>query len=177
MLALPGSAYLYQGEELGLLEVADLPPDALHDPVWERTGHTLKGRDGARVPLPWNRSGSSYGFGDDGSWLPQPHWFAESLSRCPRRKARKHTGDVPGALALRRKLQTQDSSCRSSITTPTTSCISDDPTAGGASPTSASQDQPLPTGEIVLSSGSFDHGDVLPPKTTVWLLEPSQIPN
>ena len=54
MLALPGSAYLYQGEELGLHEVADLPAGALQDPIWLRTGNTLKGRDGCRVPLPWD---------------------------------------------------------------------------------------------------------------------------
>jgi alpha-glucosidase len=77
MLALPGSAYLYQGEELGLPEVADLSPDVLQDPIWERTGHTLKGRDGCRVPLPWTREGSSFGFGDAGAWLPQPGWFGE----------------------------------------------------------------------------------------------------
>ena len=77
MLALPGSPYLYQGEELGLPEVPDLPREALQDPVWERTGHTLKGRDGARVPLPWTRTGTSFGFGDDGAWLPQPGYFGE----------------------------------------------------------------------------------------------------
>jgi alpha-glucosidase len=75
MLALPGSAYLYQGEELGLLEVVDLPTSVLQDPVWERTGGTLRGRDGCRVPLPWTRTGSSFGFGDNGSWLPQPAEF------------------------------------------------------------------------------------------------------
>ncbi len=77
LLALPGSAYLYQGEELGLLEVTDLPPDALRDPMWERTRYAVKGRDGARVPLPWTRTGSSFGFGSDGAWLPQPPWFAD----------------------------------------------------------------------------------------------------
>ena len=66
MLALPGSAYLYQGEELGLLEVADLPPDQLHDPVYERSHHQLKGRDGCRVPLPWTAHGPSFGFGARG---------------------------------------------------------------------------------------------------------------
>ncbi|HET7397319.1 MAG TPA: glycoside hydrolase family 13 protein [Intrasporangium sp.] len=76
MLALPGSAYLYQGEELGLLEVADLPEECLQDPVFERTGRRLKGRDGCRVPLPWESGGRSYGFGEDGAWLPQPAWFA-----------------------------------------------------------------------------------------------------
>ncbi len=72
MLALPGSVYLYQGEELGLPEVDDLPVDVLDDPIWERSDHTIKGRDGSRVPIPWTRSGRSFGFGGDGGWLPQP---------------------------------------------------------------------------------------------------------
>jgi alpha-glucosidase len=76
MLALPGSAYLYQGEELGLPEVHDLPEAVLDDPVWERSGHTDKGRDGCRVPIPWKREGPSFGFGDNGSWLPQPESWA-----------------------------------------------------------------------------------------------------
>ncbi|MDT0305815.1 glycoside hydrolase family 13 protein [Streptomyces sp. DSM 44917] len=74
MLALPGSAYVYQGEELGLWEVEDLPEEALQDPTWERSGHTVRGRDGCRVPLPWSGSDSPFGFGPKGSkpWLPQP---------------------------------------------------------------------------------------------------------
>ena len=74
MLALPGSAYVYQGEELGLPEVLDLPEDLLQDPTWERSGHTERGRDGCRVPVPWTTDGSALGFGPDGStpWLPQP---------------------------------------------------------------------------------------------------------
>ncbi len=75
MLALPGSAYLYQGEELGLPEVHDLPSEVLQDPVWEDSGHTHKGRDGCRVPLPWARTGASLGFGSNGPWLPQPPWW------------------------------------------------------------------------------------------------------
>lgn len=77
MLALPGSAYLYQGEELGLPEVWDLPPEVLDDPVWENSGHQQKGRDGSRVPLPWTSDGPSFGFGGGEPWLPQPASFAE----------------------------------------------------------------------------------------------------
>ncbi len=77
MLALPGSVYLYQGEELGLPEVYDLPVDVLDDPVWLRSNHTEKGRDGCRVPLPWSRGGPSFGFGEAESWLPQPPWWGE----------------------------------------------------------------------------------------------------
>ncbi len=76
MLALPGSAYVYQGEELGLPEVADLPVEVLQDPIWEQTGRVRKGRDGCRVPLPWTTAGPSYGFGPGGAWLPQPSGFA-----------------------------------------------------------------------------------------------------
>jgi alpha-glucosidase len=72
MLALPGCAYLYQGEELGLPEVEDLPDDVLQDPTWERSGHTVRGRDGARVPIPWTATGPSFGFGPQPGWLPQP---------------------------------------------------------------------------------------------------------
>jgi alpha-glucosidase len=75
LMALPGSLYIYQGEELGLPEVWDLPPDVLDDPVWEDSGHTQKGRDGCRVPIPWTIDGSSFGFGSNGAWLPQPDTF------------------------------------------------------------------------------------------------------
>jgi alpha-glucosidase len=77
MLALPGSAYVYQGEELGLPEVLDLPDEVLQDPVWERSGHTDRGRDGARVPIPWVSTGPSLGFGAGRGWLPQPEDWAK----------------------------------------------------------------------------------------------------
>jgi alpha-glucosidase len=77
MLALPGSAYIYQGEELGLPEVVDLPEEVLADPIWKRSGHTVRGRDGCRVPIPWTRTGPSLGFGRGKPWLPQPADWAE----------------------------------------------------------------------------------------------------
>jgi alpha-glucosidase len=76
-LALPGGAYVYQGEELGLPQVLDLPESALRDPIWKRSGHTRRGRDGCRVPIPWTVRGPSYGFGVNGSWLPQPPGWGE----------------------------------------------------------------------------------------------------
>ncbi|WP_150953897.1 glycoside hydrolase family 13 protein [Microbacterium testaceum] len=78
MLALPGSSYLYQGEELGLPEVIDLPDDARQDPTWFRTNGERYGRDGCRVPIPWTADAPAYGFNDTGaSWLPQPAEWAE----------------------------------------------------------------------------------------------------
>jgi alpha-glucosidase len=78
MLALPGSAYLYQGEELGLPEVFELPAEARQDPIFARTAGAELGRDGCRVPLPWSGTAAPYGFGPDGStpWLPQPDAWA-----------------------------------------------------------------------------------------------------
>ena len=79
LLALPGSVYLYQGEELGLPEVLDLPMSARQDPVVVRSGGSQLGRDGCRVPLPWEHDQPSFGFSltDDPAapWLPQPEWF------------------------------------------------------------------------------------------------------
>ncbi|HXV95575.1 MAG TPA: glycoside hydrolase family 13 protein [Gaiellaceae bacterium] len=74
VLALPGIACLYQGEELGLGEVEDLPPEERRDPAWRRSGGTVRGRDGCRVPLPWSGAEPPFGFGPAGStpWLPQP---------------------------------------------------------------------------------------------------------
>ncbi|WP_435194320.1 glycoside hydrolase family 13 protein [Streptomyces sp. NRRL F-5630] len=72
MLGLPGSAYLYQGEELGLPDVVDLSDEVRQDPSYFRAAGQDGFRDGCRVPLPWTREGSSYGFGPGGSWLPQP---------------------------------------------------------------------------------------------------------
>ena len=85
MLALPGGAYLYQGEELGLPEAVDLPDEARQDPTWFRTGGERYGRDGCRVPLPWEPTGASLGFSTTGrSWLPQPADWAP-LSRAAQR--------------------------------------------------------------------------------------------
>ncbi len=78
MLALPGSSYLYQGEELGLPDATEIPDEYLQDPVWEKSGHTARGRDGCRVPMPWEGDAPSFGFGPSGkSWLPQPPVYGE----------------------------------------------------------------------------------------------------
>ncbi|MEW2386457.1 glycoside hydrolase family 13 protein [Micromonospora sp. NPDC047707] len=84
MLALPGAAYIYQGEELGLPQ-ADLPDEALRDPIWERSGRTIRGRDGSRVPIPWTVDGHTYGFSPESAnppWLPQPdRWGTWSVQQ------------------------------------------------------------------------------------------------
>ncbi|NUR89962.1 MAG: glycoside hydrolase family 13 protein [Nonomuraea sp.] len=77
-LALPGSVYLFQGEEVGLPEVMDVPDSARQDPTFLRSGTADYGRDGCRIPLPWTTAGPSYGFSTSAdTWLPQPDWFAD----------------------------------------------------------------------------------------------------
>ncbi|WP_414720844.1 glycoside hydrolase family 13 protein [Streptomyces sp.] len=80
MLALPGSAYLYQGEELGLPDVTDLPDEVRQDPSFFRAAGQDGFRDGCRVPIPWSGTEAPYGFGPEAggpSWLPQPKTWAE----------------------------------------------------------------------------------------------------
>ncbi|GGK66285.1 glycoside hydrolase family 13 protein [Ornithinimicrobium pekingense] len=73
MLALPGSAYLYNGEELGLPDHTALPHAVRQDPAFRRTAGEETGRDGCRVPIPWVAGAPAYGFSaQDRSWLPQP---------------------------------------------------------------------------------------------------------
>ena len=100
-LALPGGAYIYQGEELGLAEVEDLPDGVRQDPIWIRTEHAEPGRDGCRVPLPWSGSAPPFGFSperaDAAPWLPQP---AEWASRTMRAQA----ADAASMLALYREV-------------------------------------------------------------------------
>ena len=81
MLGLPGSAYVYQGEELGLPEHTTMPDDARQDPTWVRSEHKHRGRDGCRVPIPWEADAPSYGFGPSPeTWLPQPEvWRQHAL--------------------------------------------------------------------------------------------------
>ncbi|KQW52875.1 alpha-glucosidase [Nocardioides sp. Root1257] len=77
-MALPGAFYLFQGEELGLPEVEDLPLDRIDDPMHARSGGVDPGRDGCRVPFPWSGSAAPYGFSDVAGepWLPQPDTWA-----------------------------------------------------------------------------------------------------
>ncbi len=102
-LGLPGGAYVYQGEELGLPEVEDLPEDVLQDPTWERAGHTDRGRDGCRVPLPWSGTRPPYGFSPEGStaapWLPQPDDWAGLTAECRDRRPGLDAGALPRGAA------------------------------------------------------------------------------
>jgi alpha-glucosidase len=103
MLALPGSSYLYQGEELGLPEAIDLPDESRQDPTWFRTGGQRYGRDGCRVPIPWESDAPAYGFNATGaSWLPQPDSYREKARDLQEGRAGSTLELYRRALAVRR---------------------------------------------------------------------------
>ena len=104
MLALPGSAYVYQGEELGLPEHTTLDDDERQDPTWWRSGHTERGRDGCRVPIPWEADAPAFGFSPTGrSWLSQPESFARYAADVQRGTAGSTYEMYRSALRLRRE--------------------------------------------------------------------------
>jgi alpha-glucosidase len=109
-LALPGSVYLYQGEELGLPEVEDIPVERLQDPMYLRSGGTDPGRDGCRVPMPWSGDEPPFGFSPGHRehtgrparpWLPQPADWAARTVRAQERDPRSMLSLYRAALRLR----------------------------------------------------------------------------
>jgi alpha-glucosidase len=105
MLALPGAAYLYQGEELGLPEDSNLPDSALDDPTWRRSGFAVRGRDGARVPFPWAAAAPNFGFTmAQRPWLPQPARWRELAADVQRDAPGSTFETYRAALWLRRNL-------------------------------------------------------------------------
>jgi alpha-glucosidase len=174
-LALPGVAYLYQGDELSLPSV-EPPDEALTDPTWERSGHTQRGRDNCRIPLPWAPGEPPYGFSSNGhqdgsspdTWLPMPAGWSPlavasqqgvasstlELYRAALKLRGEHPGfgggleflDAPeGCLAFRR-----DGGLTCFVNT-------------------TNRPVPLPAGELLLTSTQLAADGRLPGDATAWL--------
>lgn len=107
ILALPGSTYLYQGEELGLHEVFDIPSGQMQDPQWSRGEGKLKSRDGCRVPLPWQARSQFFGFGGP-AHLPQPGWYYEFAVDRQHADDRSSLGLYRTAIRRRKELLTTE---------------------------------------------------------------------
>jgi alpha-glucosidase len=171
-LALPGGAYVYQGEELGLPEVEDLPEEVLEDPTWERSGHTDRGRDGCRVPLPWSGDRPPYGFGPEGGaapWLPQPDDWAPLTVAAEQGDPGSMLELYRTALRLRRETPALGDGGLSWLDLgPGVLGFTRDP--GFACVVNvAADEQPLPDGyDVVLASTGVD-GAVLPRDAAAWL--------
>jgi alpha-glucosidase len=168
MLALPGSSYVYQGEELGLPEVTDLPAEALQDPIWEQTAHTSKGRDGCRVPLPWTTTGPSYGFGAGGAWLPQPPVFASYAVEAQDGVEGSTLELYRTALALRRRLLDGEDLTWATESAPGVLDLTRTDNWRCVTNLSATPVE-LPPGEVLLSSAPLEEDGRLGPDTTAWL--------
>ena len=172
--ALPGSLYVYQGDELGLPEVEDLPLTALQDPMYFRSGGVDPGRDGCRVPLPWSGTTPPFGFSPEGStnatWLPQPASWApltvEAQAGDPAsmlslyrdaftiRRAELDLGDGP-----MQWLDTDDDAVLAFTRGPAFACV--------VNLGSVAVDLP-PHVDVLLASGELPGGR-LPGDTAVWL--------
>uniref|UniRef100_UPI002610F87C alpha-amylase family glycosyl hydrolase n=1 Tax=Trebonia sp. TaxID=2767075 RepID=UPI002610F87C len=177
LLALPGSAYVYQGEELGLPEVLDIPAAARQDPAFRRTKGRVRGRDGCRVPLPWERAGASFGFSRTipgaspaPPWLPQPrNWGRHSVAA---------ERDAPGsflrlyeaALRLRRAHPALGAGAMRWLAAPDDALVfARDPGFVFAANLGADPIPLPPHREVLLASSGAAVDGELPPGMAVWL--------
>ncbi|MRX43279.1 glycoside hydrolase family 13 protein [Agromyces kandeliae] len=168
MLALPGSAYLYQGEELGLPEAIDLPDEARQDPTWFRTGGERYGRDGCRVPLPWEADAPSYGFGPtDTTWLPQPGQWAE-FARDRQRGVAGSTLELYRSLLAERRARSLATGELEWIEGLGDGVLAVRNGSVLVVANTGSDPVELPAGDVILASADLD-GRTLPGDTTAWL--------
>jgi alpha-glucosidase len=181
ILALPGSAYIYQGEELGLPEVVDLPDSERQDPTFFRSPGRDLGRDGARVPLPWTETGPSFGFSSPpgAAHIAQPDWFGEVSVEAQEGRPDSTLNFYRQALRLRRQLLAQaPGSADPALADGSEGLVWLDAPPGalrfqrGAWQCLANftaEPFALPVGQILLTSGPLTTEGLLPPATCAWL--------
>jgi alpha-glucosidase len=168
MLALPGGAYVYQGEELGLPEAVDIPDDRRDNPTFFRTNGESYGRDGCRVPIPWEDDKPSFGFGSSNdTWLPQPAVYREYARNRQEGLAGSTLELYKRALKLRREFGLGTGSFQWIEGTPNDVLAF---TNGVISVycNYSDDDFALPAGEIILDSDVSMEG-TLAPAATVWM--------
>ena len=168
-MALPGAAYVYFGEELGLHEVEDLPTERRRDPIHTRSAGRDPGRDGSRVPLPWSSGTPSAGFSPPGSaepWLPQPPGWDELSAEAQEQDPDSTLWLYRRLLAIRRQLMVTAGPLRW-LDGPEDVLVF---ARGGTQcwVNFGTTTVPLPEGRVVVSSGPHPAG-LLPPDTAVWL--------
>ena len=171
MLALPGSAYLYQGEELGLPEATEIPDEARQDPTWFRTKGARYGRDGCRVPIPWEADRPAYGFSETGkSWLPQPPEWAR-LARDVQASDPDSTLNLYRELLRQRREQGLASGQFSWVDGAPDDAVWFRVAGVEVIVNFGPEPIPLPEGTRVLVA-SAPVGDAVPTDTAVWLVRP-----
>ncbi len=165
MLALPGSSYLYQGEELGLEQV-DVAPQDRQDPSWFRTGEV--GRDGCRVPIPWGGDSAPFGFGPghDQPWIPQPDEF-KGLTVEAQTGVEGSTLEFYRAALAARRAHALPAGDEVTLVEATGDLLELHRGDLRVLLNCGTTDVPLPAGRVLASSGPVT--DVLPGDTCVWL--------
>jgi alpha-glucosidase len=172
-MALPGSVYVYQGEELGLWEVQDIPDEQRQDPIWQRSAHADPGRDGARVPLPWSGQEPPFGFSPPGAasqpWLPQPKEWRDLTVEAETAAADSMLKLYREALGIRRIEPALGDGPMSWLPSADGVLAFD----RGASVSCVTNLSPAPVelpahAAVILASGPLT-GGLLPPDTAAWL--------
>jgi alpha-glucosidase len=169
MLALPGVAYVYQGEELGLPEAVDIPDDKRQDPTFFRTAGESYGRDGCRVPLPWEAEETNFGFGPAGEpWLPQPEVYRQYSRDLEEADPGSTLALYKAALASRKQHDLGQGELEWIEGTPENilGFRNKDVTVFI---NYSEEDFALPAGKIILDSADSSDG-ILKPATAVWLV-------
>jgi alpha-glucosidase len=170
MLGLPGSAYLYQGEELGLPEHTTLPDEVRQDPTWEQSRHARRGRDGCRVPIPWQAVAPALGFSPNGaSWLPQPESFTPLARDLQAGDPDSTLSMYRDALALRRNYALGDGTLEW-LTHPGGRVVAFRNGPVSVMINMSGHEVPLPPGEVIIASTPLTDDGVLPADAAVWLV-------
>jgi alpha-glucosidase len=169
MLALPGAVFIYNGEELGLPDV-DLPDEVLQDPTWERSGHTERGRDRCRVPMPWSGDIPPFGFSSCAdTWLPMPEEWAALTVEKQLADATSTLSFFRRTIELRRKRSEFDGSDIEWL--PASRDVLIFKRRGGlvCALNAGKRAIALPRGELLLASAQLSRGK-LPPDAAAWLV-------
>ncbi|MDF1478702.1 glycoside hydrolase family 13 protein [Leifsonia sp. H3M29-4] len=174
-LALPGAAYLYQGEELGLPEVFDLPDDARQDPIWLRSGGAELGRDGCRVPMPWDATAPTFGFSPSDAtaapWLPQPAEFGDYAANSQAASEASTLALYRKAISARRAVFGEEKSVQW-LESGHPELLALRRGAGICVVNFGDHDLTVPgewRAELVLGSESFGSGTIVPANSAAWL--------
>jgi alpha-glucosidase len=176
-MALPGAIYIYQGEELGLWEVQDIPDELRQDPIWQRTHGADPGRDGCRVPLPWSGTEPPFGFSPSGAaagpWLPQPKEWRDLTVSAESVDPDSMLLLYREALRIRRAESALGDGDMSWLPAASRTLMFDrlDSSGAGVRCVANLSDEPvrLPADAVVLLASESLTDGVLPPDTTAWL--------
>ena len=169
-LALPGAVFLYNGQELGLPNV-ELSDEALRDPTWERSGHTVRGRDGCRIPIPWRGNTPPFGFSTSpDTWLPTPPEWATLTVEKQLDETDSTLSFFRRALEIRRKRVEFTGNRVAWLAAPRGALVFARGDAGLRCVLNAgNKPLRLPPGEVLLTSAPPTSGK-LPPNAAAWLV-------